>query len=61
MNLLLTGGTGYVGSHVVVVLAVAGHHAVLLDNLCNSDAGEVHRKLLTQLQIHHSLMIRMAF
>jgi UDP-glucose 4-epimerase len=36
MNILLTGGTGYIGSHTAVVLAKAGHHVVLLDNLCNS-------------------------
>jgi len=38
MNLLLTGGTGYIGSHTAVVLAQAGHQVVLLDNLCNSHA-----------------------
>ena len=36
MNILLTGGTGYIGSHTAVVLAKAGHQVVLLDNLCNS-------------------------
>ena len=38
MNILLTGGTGYIGSHTAVVLAQAGHQVVLLDNLCNSHA-----------------------
>lgn len=37
MNILLTGGTGYLGSHTAVVLAQAGHNVVLLDNLANSD------------------------
>lgn len=36
MNILLTGGTGYIGSHTAVVLANPGHHVVLLDNFCNS-------------------------
>ena len=36
MNILLTGGTGYIGSHTSVVLSQAGHTVVLLDNLCNS-------------------------
>ena len=36
MNILLTGGVGYIGSHTAVVLAQAGHQIVLLDNLCNS-------------------------
>lgn len=38
MNLLLTGGLGYIGSHIAVVLAQAGHQVVLLDNLSNSRA-----------------------
>lgn len=38
MNILLTGGTGYLGSHAAVVLAQAGHQVVLYDNLCNSRA-----------------------
>lgn len=36
MNVLLTGGCGYIGSHVAVVLMSAGHEAVLVDNLSNS-------------------------
>ena len=36
MNILLTGGAGYIGSHTGVVLSEAGHEVVLLDNFCNS-------------------------
>lgn len=36
MNILLTGGTGYIASHAAVVLTEAGHHVVLYDNFCNS-------------------------
>lgn len=36
MNILLTGGTGYIGSHTAVLLANAGHTVVLFDNFCNS-------------------------
>ena len=43
MNILLTGGTGYIGSHTAVVLAEAGHRPVLLDNLSNSSADVVDR------------------
>ena len=43
MNILLTGGTGYIGSHTVTVLAQQGHRVVLLDNLSNSDAAVVGR------------------
>ena len=37
MNILLTGGAGYIGSHTAVVLSEAGHEVVLLDNFCNSN------------------------
>ncbi len=35
-SILITGGTGYIGSHTALALAEAGHKTVLLDNLCNS-------------------------
>jgi len=38
MNVLLTGGTGYLGSHTAVTLSDIGHTVVLLDNLTNSSA-----------------------
>ena len=34
--ILITGGTGFIGSHTAVVLAEAGQPVVILDNLCNS-------------------------
>jgi len=42
-TVLLTGGTGYIGSHVAVELAMSGHSVVLLDNLSNSRASVVDR------------------
>lgn len=36
MKILVTGGTGYIGSHTVVQLIKAGHEVVILDNLFNS-------------------------
>ena len=41
--ILVTGGTGYIGSHTCVSLAEAGHDIVILDNLCNSRAEVVDR------------------
>ena len=35
-KILITGGAGYIGSHTAVELLNAGHHLVILDNLCNS-------------------------
>jgi len=43
MKLLVTGGTGYIGSHTVVSLQQRGHDVVILDNLCNSDESVVER------------------
>ena len=37
MNILVTGGAGYIGSHTLVELYKAGHKAVVVDNLCNSN------------------------
>ena len=36
MRTLLTGGTGFIGSHTTVSLIEAGHEVVICDNLCNS-------------------------
>lgn len=33
---MVTGGTGYIGSHVVVELVNAGHNPVIVDNFNNS-------------------------
>lgn len=35
-TILVTGGTGYIGSHVCVELLQAGYHVVIADNLNNS-------------------------
>ena len=43
MAILLTGGTGYIGSHTAAVLVQAGHEVVLLDNLSNSRRDVVER------------------
>ena len=47
MNILLTGGTGYIGSHTAVVLSDLGHQVVLYDNLSNSSDSVL--KKLTQI------------
>lgn len=41
MNILLTGGAGYIGSHAAISFAQNGHNLVLLDNFSNS-----HRRVL---------------
>jgi UDP-glucose 4-epimerase len=43
VNILLTGGAGYIGSHTAVVLSQAGYEVVLLDNFCNSRKSVLER------------------
>ena len=41
--ILVTGGTGYIGSHTCVALINAGYHVIILDNLSNSSANVLKR------------------
>ena len=43
MNVLVTGGAGYIGSHTVVELLNAGHNVVIVDNLSNAKADVIDR------------------
>lgn len=40
-KILVTGGTGYIGSHTVVELQAAGYEVVIIDNLSNSNANVI--------------------
>lgn len=40
-KILVTGGTGYIGSHTVVELQQAGYEVIIIDNLSNSNADVV--------------------
>ncbi len=42
-KILVTGGTGYIGSHTVVELADAGYEVVIADNLNNSKRSVINR------------------
>ena len=42
-KILVTGGTGYIGSHTVVELVAAGHEVEILDNLFNSKESVLDR------------------
>jgi len=43
--ILVTGGTGYIGSHTCVALLNAGEEVIILDNLCNS-----HRDVIANIE-----------
>ena len=36
MNVLVTGGAGYIGSHICVELIEAGHNVIVIDDFSNS-------------------------
>ncbi len=42
-TILVTGGTGYIGSHTCVALIKAGYKPLVYDNLCNSSAESLAR------------------
>ncbi|TQR12723.1 UDP-glucose 4-epimerase GalE [Psychrobacillus soli] len=48
MNILVTGGAGYIGSHTCVALLEAGHSVIIADNLCNSrrEAVEIVKQIV---------------
>lgn len=43
MNILVTGGAGFIGSHTLIELYNAGHTAVVVDNLSNSNPTALQR------------------
>ena len=43
MNILVTGGAGFIGSHTCVELINAGYNPIILDNLSNSKRESVRR------------------
>jgi UDP-glucose 4-epimerase len=54
MNILVTGGAGFIGSHTVVALAVAGFEPILIDDLSNSELRVVEgiERILGR-KVHH--------
>lgn len=52
MNILVTGGAGYIGSHTCVALLEAGHEVIVADNLCNSSADNLKKvKQITDKEV----------
>lgn len=43
MNVLVTGGAGYIGSHTCVELIEAGYTPIVIDNLSNSNPESLNR------------------
>ncbi len=60
MNVLLTGGAGYIGSHVVRALAKAGHTCVVYDSLVKGHAAAVAGETLVQADVADGAALRKA-
>ncbi len=43
MNVLVTGGAGYIGSHTCVELLQLGYGVIVVDNLCNANPESLNR------------------
>ena len=43
MNILVTGGAGYIGSHTCVELLNSGYDVTVIDNLCNANPKSLKR------------------
>ena len=43
MNILVTGGAGYIGSHTCIELMANGYDVIVVDNLCNSNPKSLER------------------
>jgi len=43
MKILVTGGSGYIGSHTCIELIKAGYEVIVVDNLCNSSLESLKR------------------
>jgi UDP-glucose 4-epimerase len=53
VNILVTGGAGFIGSHVVDAYVAAGHHVAIVDNLVNG-----RRENLNQAATFYEIDIR---
>jgi UDP-glucose 4-epimerase len=57
MKILVTGGTGYIGSHTVVELQMKGYEVIVADNLSNSNENVLDGiKKITGIRPHFELI-----
>jgi len=61
MNILVTGGAGYIGSHTVRTLVGKKHHVVVLDNLSKGHEAAVRGVQLVRGDIAERLLLKSLF
>ena len=58
MKIIVTGGAGYIGSHIIVELLNEGHDIYAIDNFSTSSPKVFHRiKILQELMLHIKMLI----
>jgi UDP-glucose 4-epimerase len=60
MRILVTGGTGYIGSHTCIELIKANYEVIVVDNLCNSSLEPLKRveKITNSVIPFHKVDVR---
>jgi len=58
MNVLLTGGAGYIGSHVIRALSGVGHRCVVMDNLSKGHRESIGRTELIVADVADAKVLR---
>lgn len=53
MNVLVTGGAGFIGSHLSELLAQKGHHVTVIDNLFSGTVDNLSNIPKNQLSVHN--------
>ena len=54
--LLITGGTGYIGSHTTIELLNQGHEVIIIDNFYNSHPDQDSEHQIQRIKHYRSLM-----
>ncbi len=60
MNILVTGGAGYIGSHTASAVEKSGHTPVIVDNFCTGHRWAVGSRLLFEADLADEDLIRQA-
>ena len=60
-RILVTGGAGYIGSHMVKLLARAGHHVTVFDNLSTGHRNAINGALLVEGDLRYGDDVARAF